>query len=162
MAPHGNRQATKERAERAWRLHCAGRTWQEVADELGFKSRQSALVTVKRLLAKEPPEDVLMQRATTAGGYRIIKGKLFATLAVAKDPHAVVAVSRALADVMDKHARLVGLHVVVPQEINLHVQQTVSAVIDRAEDDLLQAIESGGAPAVPEIIDAEIVEAQAP
>jgi hypothetical protein len=165
MAPSGNRTATKARAERAWRLRCAGRTWQEIADATGFKSHQAAIVAVNRLLAKDPPEDVGTQRRYTAEGYRIVIAALFELLATAKDRHNVqegVTASRALADVMDRRAKLLGLHVPVVQEVNLTLQQSASAVLDRAEAELLAIAAGQPAPAAVQaslpILDAEVVE----
>jgi hypothetical protein len=160
MAPQGTHQASRNRAERAWQLRCAGATWQSIADQLGFKSRSSATNAVNRLLAKDPPDSAVMERRQAAGGYRIVQQKLFATLATTKDPHAVVAVSRAITDVTDRRAKLLGLHVMVPQEINLHVQQSASAVLDRAEQELL-ALTDGRAPAAAAplpVLDVEAVE----
>lgn len=37
-----NRQDSYRRAERAYRLRCVGRTWQEIADAEGFKTRRGA------------------------------------------------------------------------------------------------------------------------
>jgi hypothetical protein len=164
MAPSGNRQTTKARAERAWRLRCAGRTWPEIADAVGYKSKQSAMVAVNRLLAKDPPEDVGIQRKYTAEGYRIVQAALFESLAVAKDRknvHEVVTVSRALTDVMERRAKLLGLHVPVAQQLDVNVHQTVSAVLERAQSDLVQAIESGQAllPIDAEVVDAEVLSA---
>lgn len=156
MPPVMDRKSSKARADRAWRLRCAGRTWQDIADQLGFKSRQSAIVAVQRLLAKDPPEDATTQRLYTAGGLRIVKAALFEALAEAKakrDPHAVVAVSRALSDVLDRHAKLMGLHIPVAQEVNLTVQQNTAAVLERAQAELL-ALEQTR----PAIVDAEVVE----
>jgi hypothetical protein len=164
VAPVLDRKSSKARAERAWRLRCAGRTWQEIADATGFKSRQAALLAVDRLLKRDPPEDVSTQRRYTAEGYRIVQAALFESLATAKDRkdvHATVAVSRALTDVMDRRAKLLGLHVPVVQEVNLTLQQSASAVLDRAEAELL-AIAAGQPAPVPvqaslPILDAEVI-----
>src|SRR5260370_874048 len=41
VAPVMNRQDTRARAEEAWRLRATGRTWDEIAVELGFGSRSA-------------------------------------------------------------------------------------------------------------------------
>lgn len=158
MPPIGDHQSSRQRAERAWRLRCAGRTWQEIADTLEYKNRSSALNAVDRLLKKDPPEEIATQRKYTAEGYRIVQAALFESLATAQrrqDVHQVVTVSRAITDVMDRRAKLLGLHVPVAQEINLTVQQSAAAVLDRAQDELLALEQAGrGLP----ILDAEVVE----
>jgi hypothetical protein len=37
-----NRQDSRTRAEQAFRLRAMGRSWQEIADALGYRGRQSA------------------------------------------------------------------------------------------------------------------------
>jgi hypothetical protein len=158
VAPVMDRKSSRARAERAWRLRCAGRTWQEIADATGFKSRQAALLAVDRLLKKDPPEDVGTQRKYTAEGYRIVQAALFESLATAKDRkdvHAVVSVSRAITDVMDRRAKLLGLHVVVPQQLEVNVHQSAAAVLDRAQQELLAI--AAGQQQLP-VLEAEVVE----
>lgn len=163
MGASGPRADSRARAERALRLRCRGHTWQEIADAEGFKSRSSATLAVKRLILREPPEDVITSRTYTAGAYRLVTATLFESLAEAKakpDNHeAVVSISRAIAYVQDKHAALTGQKVVVAQEINVQVTSSATAVIDQAEKDLL-AIASGHRDAgLLPVIDAELVDA---
>lgn len=159
MPPDRPRTDSRARAERAFRLRSAARTWGEIAEAEGFKSPSSAANAVTRYLRRQPPEDLASKRLFTAGGYQVVLAALFEALGHArtrKEPHAVVAVSRAIAEVQDKHARLMGLHVAVPQEVTVNVHQTAAAVIDRAQEELL-AIAAARPSALP-VIDAEIVE----
>lgn len=136
------------------------RTWQEIADTLGFKSAGAASNAVDRLVKRMPPEDLAKQRTYTAEGLRLVQATLFEALAEAKrrkQPAEVVACSRAIADVLDKHAKLVGLQVVVPQDVNVHLHQTAAQVINDAEAQLLALAASR--PAGLPVIDAEVVEA---
>jgi hypothetical protein len=162
MGASGPRADARARAERAFRLRCRGHTWQEIADAEGFKSRSSATLAVKRLLLREPPEDVITARTYTAGAYRAVTATLFESLEAAKadDNHeAIVSISRAIAYVQDKHAHLTGQQVVVARELDVNVQvtSTASAVVEQAERDLL-AIAAGyrDAGLLP-VIDAEVV-----
>lgn len=153
-----NRTDTAARSARAWKLRCAGRTYQEIADQLGYKSRRSAHLAIERYLRSDPDEDVATERRYTAGGLRIVKAALFESLAEAKsrrDPHAVVAVSRAITDVLDRHARLMGLHIPVAQELSVTVQQNTAAVLERAQAELLE-LEQRRQP----IIEAEILDVE--
>ncbi|CAA0136336.1 Uncharacterised protein [Mycolicibacterium vanbaalenii] len=162
MPPTGPRADARARAEAALRLKCRGRTWQEIADELGFKSRSSALHAVKRLMLREPPEDVLAARTFTTGAYRQVTAALFDSLEAAKkaqDHEAVVSISRAIAYVQDKNARLTGQQIPVAQEVDVNVQvhSTTHAVIDQAERDLLAIV--GGRQGQLPVLDAELVDA---
>jgi len=164
MAPKGPRSDARARAEEALRLKCRGRTWQEIADELGFQSRSSAAKTVKRLMLREPPEDVITARAYTVGAYRQSISSLFRQLEkaeAANDTEAVIAINRAIAYVADKNAQLTGQKIPVTQEVDhnvtLEVNTSASAVLDSAEKDLL-AIAAGHRDAgrLP-VLDAEVV-----
>lgn len=157
MPPDRPRADSRARARRALQLRTMCRTWQEIADAEGFKSASAASNAVNRLVRRQPPEDLATMRVYTAEGLRLVQSTLFEALAEAKrrkDPHTVVAVARALADVMDRHARLIGMHVPVAQQLDVNVHQSIGAVLERAEQDMTRAIESA-----PEILDAEIVEA---
>jgi hypothetical protein len=51
-----NRLDARHRAEQAERMAATGATWQEIADQLGYRSRQAASQAVKRLGNRTPPE----------------------------------------------------------------------------------------------------------
>lgn len=165
MPPQGTHTNSRKRAEEALRLRCRGRTWQEIADELGFKSRGSVTTAVKRLILRDPPEDIATTRTYTAGAYRQVTTTLFESLEAAKaagDHTAVATLGRAIGEIQEKHAKLTGLHIPVVQqkevEVNVQINTTASAVIDQAEHDLL-AIAAGSKDAgLLPFIDAEVVE----
>lgn len=166
MPPNGPRSDSRARAEEAFRLKCRGRTWQEIADELGFKSRSSALNAVRRMMLREPPEDLETKRAYTVGAYRQVASTLFKSLEKAEtagDHEAVVSIGRAIAYVADKNAKLTGQQVPVAQEVehnvNVQVTSTATAVVEQARQDLL-AITAGRHDAgLMPVIDAELVDA---
>lgn len=60
-----NRQGSNQRAEKAWQLHIAGRTWREVAEVTGFKSPQSAQKAAMAWLKKNPPSTSKSRAART-------------------------------------------------------------------------------------------------
>jgi hypothetical protein len=156
-----NREDSRRRAERAWRLRCVGRTWQEVADAEGFHSRRAAQLAVQRHLAREIPESPEQARCAASDGLRITRSILFASLAQAKkdgDTQAVVAVARAITDNIDRQAKLLGLHVPVAQQVDVRVHQSASAILDRAEAELLALVPPQPRPAVLPVLDAEAVE----
>ena len=164
MAPIGPRADARARAEEALRLKCRGRTWQEIADELGFKSRSAALTAVKRQMLREPPEDVLAARTFTAGAYRQVTASLFTSLEKAErdgDHEAVVSISRAITYVQDKHAKLTGQQVVVAQEHHVDVQVTTTAdtVIDEARRNLLAIAAGRNDAGILPVIDGEVINA---
>lgn len=138
-----NRQDSHRRAERAYRLRCVGRTWQEIADTEGFKTRRGAQLAVQRHLAREQPESAEDQRRTASDGLRITKSVLFATLADAKqrgDSQALVSAAKAIADIIENDARLNGLHMPQRTEVDVNVSADPRAVIDRLESELLALV----------------------
>lgn len=168
VPPDRPRADSRARAEAAFKLKCRGRTWQEIADELGFKSRNSALNAVRRMMLREAPESLETRRAYTVGAYRQSLASLFRTLEkaeTANDVEAVVSIARAIGYIADKNARLTGQQIPVIQEVehNVHVEvkTTATSVIDQAEKDLL-AITAGKQDAgMMPIIEAEFVEVSA-
>jgi hypothetical protein len=153
-----NREDSRRRAERAYRLRVVGRTWAEIADSEGFASRRSAQVAVARHLDRERPESVADARRMAADGLRITRSILFASLAHAKqagDTQAVVAVARALTDNIDKQAKLLGL--AVPQQVDITVSASASAILDKAEAELLALLPAQPHRAVLDVLDAEVI-----
>ncbi|MGH3556421.1 MAG: hypothetical protein ACRDTK_02735 [Mycobacterium sp.] len=144
-----SREDSRRRAERARWLRGTGKTWQQIADSEGFRSRRAAQLAVARLAESEPAENITTARRTAADGLRITKSIMFAGLADAKqqgDHQAVVSYARAIADNIDKDAKINGLHVPVAQQVDVTVTQTPAAIIADAREKLLA------------VVDAEVVE----
>jgi hypothetical protein len=145
MAPSGDRQTTRARAEAAWRLRVRGRTWQEIADEVGFKSRHSACKAVRTFLEKNPPDDIDTMR-------RAVGQVMVETLATVRDSldeahrlgkHRDVAeLGKVVLDGLDKRAKLEGLYVAVPQVVDVNVTQTVVEMITDTRAKLQAAIDA--------------------
>jgi hypothetical protein len=143
VAPTSNRQDSRARAEEAFRLRAVGRTWAEISRSLGYRSRGAAQLAVKRLQDRTPPETVEQARAQASEGLRIVKSVLFAELAAAKqrgDSQGLVASAKAIADMIDKDAKLNGLHAPQRAEVDVNVTQTPAALIDRFEAELLALV----------------------
>lgn len=163
MPPEGTHADSRKRAEQALKLRCRGRTWQEIADELGYRNRGSATTAVKRLILREPPEDLVTARTYTAGAYRMVTAQLFESLDAAKaagNHEAVVSISRAIGYIQDKHANLTGQKVIQVQEVDVNVQvhSTASAVVENAEKELLAIAAGRHEAGMLPVLDAEVVE----
>jgi hypothetical protein len=143
MPPTMNRQDSRHRAEEAFQLRSVGRTWAEISETLGYRSRGAAQLAVRRLMDRTPPESAEQARAQASEGLRITKSVLFATLADAKsrgDSQAVVASAKAIADMIEKDARLNGLHAPARTEVDVNVSANPAAIIDRLESELLALV----------------------
>jgi hypothetical protein len=135
-----NRQDSRARAEQAFRLRAVGRSWQEIANALGYRSRGAAQLAAKRLLDRNAPESNEAARRSASEGLRITMATLFTTLSDARerrDDQTVISAARAIGDTVDKITRLNGLLVPVAQQVDVTVTQTPAAIIDRMESDLL-------------------------
>lgn len=163
MPPTMNRQDSRARAEEAFRLRAVGRTWAEISQTLGYRSRGAAQLAVRRHLERNAPESPEAARRSASEGLRITKSVLFATLADARrsgDSQAVVSTAKAIADMIEKDARLNGLHAPARTEVDVSVSANPAAIIDRLETELLALVAQrppqtaiGG-----NIIDAEVEE----
>lgn len=139
-----NRKNSRARAERAWRLRCAGRTWQQIADAEGFKSRSAAARAVRDFLRNNPPDDAVTARLAKSEGLRMVQATLFEALIDAKrqrDNRAVVAIANAIGDNLDKQAKLMGLHMSAPTEVNVNVR-SAAEVISAARQQLMNVIDA--------------------
>lgn len=137
------REDSRRRAQRARDLRATGKTWQQIADSEGFRSRRAAQLAVKRLDASDPPENLDTARRTAADGFRVTKSILFGGLAEARrqgDHQATVNYARAIADNIDKDVKLRGLAVPVAQQVDVNVSTDPTVLIDRLEAELLTVL----------------------
>ena len=58
-------------------MAATGATWQEIADQLGYRSRQAASQAVKRLGNRTPPETVEQARAMHDNALRLLQRSSF-------------------------------------------------------------------------------------
>lgn len=135
-----NRQDSRRRAERAHQLRAIGRTWQEIADVLGYRTRQSAMHAVARLLDRTPPVGIEALRRQEAEELRIRRSALherFADARQRKDDDALAMLNRELDRVSARQAKLHGLDAPERQEVNVHLEQTPAAIVERMRTELL-------------------------
>lgn len=153
MAPVMNRQDSRARAEHAFRLRACGRTWAEIATECEYRSRQSAQQAVDRLLASRPT-DPATERATSTETLRVLQAALFGRFAAAAqggDDRSLLGLSKELRSLVAENARINGLYAPVRHEHDVSVHESATAILDRAEADLLALAKSN-------VIDAEVVQ----
>jgi AraC-like DNA-binding protein len=155
-----NRLDARHRAEQAERMSHTGATWQEIAGQLGYRSRQAAQQAVRRLTDRTPPETVEQARAKHDGALRLLQRSGFTrylTALQAGDDDTALRYSKELRSIIDVRAKLAGAY--APAQIDVNVSADPSAIIARAEADLLALVaerEQRQLPTAP-IIDAEVI-----
>lgn len=93
-----------EREDQAFTLRKSGMTYGEIAERVGFKSRQSALNAVQRALAKLPPPPLLEEhRKMEWGRLDAMQAALWPKVEAA-DPEACRVVIR----IMERRAKMLG------------------------------------------------------
>lgn len=145
MAPTGNRQDARARAERAHQLRAIGRTWAEISSALGYKSRGAAQLAVTRLLERTAPEAPEALRRHEAEELRIRRAVLherFHDARQRKDDNALVALNRELDRVSARQAKLHGLDAPERAEVNVTVEQTPAAIIAATTERLLAVVDA--------------------
>lgn len=148
MAPIGPRPAARQRAADAYRLRCTGRTFDQIATQIGYGSPAAAYNAIRKHIERMPAEDQALSRAFSAGNYRQVIAALYDLAERCKTlgrTTGEVQALEAIANVQDRHDKLQGLHIAVPTEINVNVQ-SVAEVLTTARSKML------------ETVDAEIVE----
>lgn len=145
MPPVMNRKASNKRCEQAWELRCSGRTWSEVAREVGYNSPQAALKAVKSWLEKNPPDELETMRR--ASGDMLTRGidKLFKAMEVAErrgELRTLAELVKVAFDGIDKRAKLRGEWVAVPTQVDVTVVQTMTEILTDTKARLLDAIDA--------------------
>jgi len=136
-----DRKASTQRCRDGWELRCRGRTWQEIADELGYKSHHNAYAAVTRWLHKNPPDDLNTLRRATGDTLRHLATRLADEAHHALDEGQrteAATLARAALDGLDRYAKLTGQH--IPVEVNVNVTATQALSDTRAR--LLEAIDA--------------------
>jgi hypothetical protein len=151
MAPVMPLRDSRARAERAFGLRAVGRTWREVANELGYKSVGAAQLAVSRHLARSSPESADTTRRGAVESLRITTSVLFDRFAAAvgrEDDATVVLLNREIVRNRDQLAKLTGAYMPEKTEVDVRlstVEDTRRRLLARLEQDV---------PALP-VIDAE-------
>lgn len=162
MPPTTNRQDSRARAEEAFRLRACGRTWAEISDALGYKSRGAAQLAVKRLRDRTPAESVVQARATADESLRITQSVLFGRMAAAAqrgDDDMIARMAKEIRATVSERSKLVGAYAPQRTEVDVNVSSNPTAIIADAERQLLALINERQQtlPAAP-ILEAEVIE----
>lgn len=142
VPPVMNHQDSRARAEEAYRLRAVGRTWQEVADELGFKSHGAAQLAVARLHKRNPAQSTETVRRSASEGLRIVRAVLFERFADAKvreDNNDLLMLAKELRNNISESAKLHGAHAPQRTEVDVTVS-SASEAIDQLERQLLAIV----------------------
>lgn len=135
-------------------MAATGATWQEIADTLGYRSRQAASQAVKRLHDRTPPESIGQARAKHDNALRLLQRNGFTRYLLALeagDDDTAIRYSKELRSTIAERAKLAGAY--APEQVDVNVHQSATAIIDRMESELLALAQSN-----PNIIDAEVIE----
>lgn len=139
--PH---QDSRRRAEQALRLRSCGRTWTEIADALGYRSRAGARQAVERLVASTAPETTTEGRRTSVEALRVLRSVLFDRFAEAAqrgDDQTLALMSKEIRSNIAEQAKLDGLYAPLRSEVEVAVKSSPTSIVDQAERQLLQTIE---------------------
>jgi len=160
-----NRLDARHRAEQAARMNATGATWQEIADHLGYRSRQAAQVAVKRLLDKTPPETVTQARAKHDTALQLLQRNDFTRYLDAlerKDDDTALRYSKELRGIVTERAKMAGAYAPQRAEVDVNVTTDATAIIDRMESELLAVLAQRPPqtqlPTAAPILEAEVIE----
>lgn len=157
-----SREDSRARAEEAFRLRAVGRTWAEISQTLGYRSRGAAQLAVRRLMDRTPSETPGQARARADESLRITQSVLFGRLAVATqsgDDETLTKVAKEIRATVAERSKLAGAYAPQRTEVDVNVSGDPSAIIANAERELLALVaeRQQSLPAAP-ILDAEVVE----
>lgn len=153
----------RHRAEHAERMAATGATWQEIADQLGYRSRQAASQAVKRLGVRTPPETVEQARAKHDNALRLLQRSNFTrylTALQAGDDNTALQYSKEIRSAVAERAKLVGAYVPSQAVLDVNVSSDAGVIIDRMESELLALVAQDRHPktALGDVIDGEVIE----
>ena len=124
-------------------MAATGATWQEIADQLGYRSRQAASQAVKRLGNRTPPETVEQARAKHDNALRLLQRSNFTrylTALQAGDDNMALQYSKEIRSTVAERAKIVGAYAPQRAEVDVNVSTDPSAIIDRMESELLALV----------------------
>ncbi len=120
-----------------------GATWQEIADALGYRSRQAAQLAVKRLDVAAPAETVEQARARHDGALQLLQRRNFTRYLHAiqdGDDDTALGYSRELRGIVTERAKMAGVYAPARTEVDVNVSHDATAIIDRMESELLALV----------------------
>ncbi|MBF9351746.1 hypothetical protein BKG80_22400 [Mycobacteroides chelonae] len=130
----------RHRAEQAAKMNATGATWQEIADHLGYRSRQAAQQAVTRLTANTPPETVEQARAKHDAALQILQRKDFTrylTALESGDDETAIKYSKELRGIVTERAKMAGAYAPERQQVDVNVTTDPVALLDKLEQALL-------------------------
>ena len=113
---------SRVRAAEASDLRACLRTWQEIADVLGYASRGAAKLAVERYRARNRPESAAEARRTSVDRTEIVMRALIERFAAAKyrgDDQALVLLAREIRGADVELAKLQGLNAPARSEVSV-------------------------------------------
>ncbi len=144
-------------------MAATGATWQEIATQLGYRSRQAAQQAVRRLGDRTPPESVEAVRRKHDNALRLLQRSGFTrylTALQSGDDDTALRYAKELRSTVAERAKLGGAYAPQRAEVDVNVSANPAAIIDRLETELLALVSQrppqtalGG-----NIIDAEVEE----
>jgi hypothetical protein len=144
-------------------MAATGATWQEIADQLGYRSRQAASQAVKRLGSRTPPETVEQARAKHDNALRLLQRTSFTrymNALQAGDDNVALQYAKEIRSTVAERAKLVGAYAPSQAVVDVNVSSDASAIIDRMESELLALVAQRQAqPAlIGNVIEGEVIE----
>jgi hypothetical protein len=152
---------SRARAERVFIMRSVGcQPWSRIRDELGFTSVGAAQMAYKRFLARNPVPDGSTVFAEIIERKRVTTGAAMTALARAGRDGDRAAVAQ-LAGVISRSdaelAKLYGIN--APEVLNVNVEHSAGAILDRAEAELLALAKSQPQALLAlSVIDADVIE----
>lgn len=139
MPPIGPRNTARKRAAEAHRLRSLGRTWDDIANTLGYGSPASAYKAATGHIARMPREEQDIARAYSAGNYRQIIAALHDLAGRCAKLGRTTAEVQALAEaaaVQERHDKLMGLHIAVASKVDVNVHHNATELIESAREQM--------------------------
>jgi hypothetical protein len=162
MPPAMRHRDSRARAAEAYTLHLDGSSWQDIADALGFRSRQGAMSAVNRHLAETTPDPNNIERRKWIDRKKRLRARLCRQLTAAEDANdsqAVAQLSAAIDRVDDQLAKAEGYY--APQNVSVSVEAAPALATAEWLRQVAAVGGSGGeAPAAlpsPPVVDAEVI-----
>lgn len=121
-------------------MSATGATWQEIADHLGYRSRQAAQQAVTRLTANAPPETVEQARAKHDAALQILQRNDFTrylTALESGDDETAIKYSKELRGIVTERAKMAGAYAPERTEVDVNVTTDPVALLDKLEQALL-------------------------
>jgi hypothetical protein len=133
----------RHRAEQAARMQGTGATWQEIADALGYRSRQAAAQAVSRLRDRTPTESVQQARAKHDAALQLLQRNSFTRYlhaVQAGDDNKALEYGREIRATVTERAKMAGVYAPQRQQVDVNVTTDAVAIIDRMEAELLALV----------------------